>query len=719
MTTSTIQSVARSLASLRLLLSLVVVAALGGCGAAGSGAFGDTFPDNHGEHIGAVLTRLEAGRAAGMASRREASIAITVSAAPARLSAWDLAAGRSLWESAVELRSVPQLAGRYVVTHEGSEVVVRELRTGRVTARVGDRSLNLVGAAGEGRDGAIVLSTGGGVGAFSLLVGLRDGSPTVSAQLGQAFGAPAVSAGMAFVPWGHQNLSVLDLATGAEIARVRPSEGVVASALAYDGHVFFGQSGVALFGTETNPTFAALTQTMPGNPQLLRDAYQPPQGPNSAQNRVRLAYRPAAEGSQAGFEGSTVYLVFYRLVFALAADGRTARWVAQIPRDVVGAHVVDGGVLVVDDAGGAHLLSGTDGRETWSAQLGEGIVFAAAAADGLSGGAPRGDALALRDQLLSAAQNTDGRLVPLRELAVRLLAAMPEPDVTANVIAICDDRAVTASVRNAACEALATRTAGADHVIAALDRHSAFLRGVRSPPVGALARAAVAMGERRAVPLLVGHLRDPETAAADVAPLAQALASFGDESAAAPIGDFLRLYHAESSDSGLEAGLAAALEAYRVLAGPTSRELLEEIANDGLALESVRNAARGQIAALDAPATPAGGEGGSEGAAEGGEGGSDMTFTEADDPRPAELTSAMTQSLLEPERPALERCLITPERVYQHARVVIVVSPQGEVLMVTTNPPAVRECIEGVVRAQSFPATRARGRQQVTIEVRR
>jgi hypothetical protein len=227
------------------------------------------------------------------------------------------------------------------------------------------------------------------------------------------------------------------------------------------------------------------------------------------------------------------------------------------------------------------------------------------------------------------------------------------------------------------------------------------------------------MGERRAVPLLVGHLRDPETAAQDIAPLAQALASFGDETAAAPIGDFLRLYHAESSDVGLEPGLAASLEAYRVLAGPTSRELLEEIASDGLALGSVRNAARAQLVALDAPAAPAGGAGEQAPEGQGGEGGADMTFTEADDPRPAELTSPMAQALLEPERPALERCLITPERVYQHARIVIVVSPQGQVMMVTTNPPVVLTCIEGVVRAQSYPATRARGRQQVTVEVRR
>lgn len=694
--------------------ALIGAALVAGCGASGA-AFGDTFPDNRDDHISAVLARLEAGRTDARASRRDASLVIAVTAAPSRLVSYDLGAGRALWESAVELRSVPQLAGDSVVTHEGSELVVRELRTGRVTSRIGDRQLLLVGAAGEGRDGVIVLSTGGGVGAFSVLLGLRDGASTFTAQTVQAAGAPAVSAGMAFVPWGHQNLSVLELSSGAEIARVRPSQGVVAAAVAQGGDVFFGQSGLAAFGRETSPTFASLEQAMPGDPQLLRDAYQPPQGPNSAQNRVRLAYRPVVQAGSAAFADGSVYLVFYRLVFALSADGRSARWVARIPRDAVGVQVLDAGVLVLDEGGGAHLLATADGRETWSAELGYTLVFAAARADGLTGGAPRGDAIALRDQLWSAAQDSDARLVPLRELAVRLLAAMPEAEVTANVIAICDDRATTQSVRNAACEALAGRTTGADHVIAALERHSAFLRGVRSPPVGALARAAVTMGDRRAVPLLVGHLRDPETAPEDIAPLSRALAAFGDQAAAAPLADFLRLYHAESSDSRLEPGLTAALEAYRVLAGPTSRELLDEIAGDALALESVRNAARAQVTALEAPVVPAA-EASSSGEADGS---ADMALTEADDPRPAELTSSMTQTLLEPERSTLERCLVTPERVFQQARVVIVVSPEGQVLLVTTTPPAVLSCVEAVVRRQSFPATRARGRQQVTIEVRR
>jgi len=156
----------RSISASLVTLALVsIVVTLGGCG--GAMAFGETFPDNREPDLTSVLARLSAGRERAVQSRREASIAVAVTAAPARLVAFDLGSRQQLWDSPAELRTVPHLAGRSVVTHEGGEIVVRDLRSGRVTARLGDRSLNLVGAAGEGGEGVIVLSTGGGVGAFS------------------------------------------------------------------------------------------------------------------------------------------------------------------------------------------------------------------------------------------------------------------------------------------------------------------------------------------------------------------------------------------------------------------------------------------------------------------------------------------------------------------------------------------------------------------------
>ena len=685
--------------------------ALTGCG--GAMAFGETFPDNREDHLALVAQRLDAGREASLRAHHEQPILVAVTSAPMRLIAHDLERGTMLWETPVELRTVPYVAGHSVVTHEGNEVVIRSLTTGRVTGRVGDRSLNLVGAAGEGERGVVVLSTGGGVSAFSVVVGLSGGAPTFQAEMQQPIGAPAVSADMGFVPWGHQNISAIDLGSGGEIARLRATQGVVASAVVEGGHIFFGQDGAALLSTNTAPAFVTIPGEMPGNPALLRDAYQPPPGPNSAQSRVRLVTRLTAREGAAAFEGDAAYLVYYRLVIALNADGQSARWIAQLPRDAVGADVIDGGLLITDESGAVHLLSTADGRESRVVQLGSGLIYATAEADALSAGTPSGEVLPLRDQLLSAAQNTDARLVPLRELAVRLLAALPEAEVTGNLIAICEEPATTASVRREACRVLALRRAGNADVLQALERHASFLRGIHAPPVGPLAEASLAMNERRAVPLLLSHLRDPETSAADLASIARVLGAFGELSAAEPLADFIRLYRAETIEAGLNDGLLASLTAYRTLLGPTSRELLEETATDALTPVAIRDAARAEIVALDAPASepPTTSDVTTETA--------DMTLTEADDPRPETLTPLLVNQILDDARPQLEACLRTPRRVVDMVRVVMVVGPEGNVLMVTTTPTEAQACVEPIVRAHTYPATRARGRQSVTVEVRR
>ncbi len=697
-----------------LLVTLASGALLGACGA--GVAFDDTFPDSHGERVASVLARLEAHAARAHEEERASQIVVALTEPPARLVASDLGTGSALWEAPVELASTPELAGRSVVTHEGSEIVVRSLESGRVTARFGDHALQLVGAAGEGEDGIVVLSTGGAVGASSVLVGLRGGATSFTATMSQAVGAPAVSAGMAFVPWAHQNLSVVDLGSGSELARVRATRGVAASARVSAGHAFFGQASVAPLGASGEPSFTGLAAELPGTPQLLRDAYRPPYAANGAQHRVRLVYRPIVDGQGAGFDGGTIYLVFYRQIFALTDGGAAVRWVRELPSDVVGAELVDAGLFVFDADGGAHLLSVDDGREVWSRAVGGGrFVMALASVGGLTAGAPTGSVTPLRDQLLAAAASTDARIVPARELAVRLLAGLPDEDVTANVLALCDDPSLTPSVRRTACDGLAMRATGPGPILAALDRHASFLRGVPAPPVGALARAALAMNARAAVPLLAAHLRDPETSPADLVATLDALARFGDASVTSSIADFIRLYHAESPDAGLGPSLASALRAYRVLAGPTSRELLEQVRDDALALDTVRRAASGELAALDAPATAsapseptASAEAEASGEARG-----------AEPATPAELTSAMVQALLEPSRPELQGCLRTSERVYRQARVVLVVDPSGSVLMVTANPSAVQACVEPIVRRVSYPATRARARQQVVYDLRR
>jgi hypothetical protein len=694
---------------------LALSLAAAGCGGATSpsGSFSHSFPDDRSDHVEAVEALLAAAPPS-----RDRSVIVLAATDPPRVVAYDLASQHTLWEQPAELRTIPYIAGDYVVTQESGNVVVRALDTGRVTATVADEQRGLIGAAGDGEDGALVLSTGGGVGASSVLIGLHGGSPSFRTQVPQAMGLPAVRAGMIFVPWGHQNLTVLDEG-GNEIARVRVTRGVLGHAFVEGSSIFVGQTGLGLLSHDLHsaadvPWLEIADIARPGSPPLLRDAYSPPPSAASATHRVRLAFAPRAAGSAVELVDDLVVLTFYRLVFGLADHGGRAAWVTLLPRDVVGVSVRDAGILTVDDHGGARLLSRTDGRTLWHADIGAGGTYAAIAAGSFApAGSPEGDALVLRDQLLAAAQSTDARLVPAREFAVRMLGNIAEPEVTTSLISLCEDAALPVIVHGAACDTLAARTIGGDSMIEALGRHAAYLESTTAPPVGPLARAAVTMGERRAAPLLLAQLRDPETRAEDLPAVFDAVSSLGDASASETIEDFLRLYHAEPSDSGLAPAVASGIAALAHLAGPTSREFLTSIASDALTMPEARDAATAALAALDA-------------AASGTETTPDTTetveFTTADDPRPRELTAAMVAEILDESRAELRACLSTtgPERRHHgQARVVLVIEPDGDVVMVSANPAETQGCIEPIVRAHTFPATQARSRQRITHVVRR
>jgi hypothetical protein len=705
--------------SLRLLVALALFA-LPSCGSPsvlGIAAFSHRFPDDRVDHVEAVVARLGT-----VPPEHDRSIVVLAATDPNRLVAYDLASGHTLWEQPATLRTVPYVAGHYVVSQEEGGVVVRALDGGTETARIPDEQMGLVGADGDRDSGAIALSTGGAVGARSMLVGLTRGVPSFRARVEQAIGVPAVRGGMIFQPWGSQNLSVIE-EDGGEIARVRVTRGVLGHAYVSGSSIFVGQRGIALLSaaldsSSDTPWLEIADTPRPGNPPLMRDAYTPPPSPSSATHRVRLAFAPRAQGNEVEFVDDLVVLVFYRLVFGLDQLGAHAAWVQEMPHDVVGVTVREAGIFVVDDHGEVTLLGRTDGRPIWNASIGTTASYAVIDPGTFAPtGTPQGDALPLRDQLLTAAQSTDTRLVPAREFAVRLMNGIQEPDVTANLLTLCDDPTTPATVHTAACEALASRTTGANAVIEALGRHQAFLTGTRTPPVGPLASAALAMADRRAPPLLVAQLSDPGTRSEDLPAVFDALSGLGDASATQSIADFVRLYHAEPSDSGLAPGLVRGVAAYAHLAGPTSRELLQGVVADTLTMPEVRAAATEAIASLDGAASGTTTTTTAETPATTTE--TPTTFSEADDARPRELTPALVAQVLDPARSELRECLVQPGRVHGQARVVIVAQQTGELSMVSVTPDTLQSCIEPIVRRFTFPATRHVGRTHVTHIIRR
>lgn len=584
----------------RLLASIAALAL--GCG--GAPGLSLTFPDNQPDELRAVLARAD--------ERAAPDPPVAVGLAERQLYAFDLEAGRLAWQQPVEdARTAPAIAGELVVLQEGERVVARRLTDGSVALALPAGNLGLVGAAGEGELAAIVLSTGGAVGARSRVFIVRGGGVASQLALEVAAGAPAVRGGLVFLPWGNQNVSAIDGETGAELARLRFLDGVVGHVRASPAGLVFGQGGAGRFAAEVSREavgwYEPDVSALPGRAPLWRSAYEPPAGPESAAHKIALAWAPAAGEGPLRMTDDTVYLRFYRMVFGLAQDGLSPRFVYEHPADVVGAAACEGGVLLADAEGGLTFV-GADGRARLRAETGMAPSVVALRIEGFTPPSEAGPAPPpLADQLLGAAQSTDARLVPARAFAVRQLAAQPEAGVTEHLIVLCDERALPADLRRAACEALGGRELGGDAVLAALGRRASYLAGTRPPPVGALATVAARMGEPRAVPLLIGHLRDPETPLADFPALAAALAQLADETAVEPLEDFLWLYHAEGEDPALAAALGHVARALVTLAGPVGRDEVQRVMDAPFTTAAVRAqlAAALQAAADDAePAAP-------------------------------------------------------------------------------------------------------------------
>lgn len=562
-------------------LRFAVVTSSAACllGACGVDAFRPTFPDSSPSELRAISARI-----ASAPLVVEPSVAVALTDEPYRLVAYDMATGRVSWEQPVQApRSAPIVAGDLVVLHEGDHVVARRVSDGTRAFDLDDARLALVGAAGEGPLVAIVLSTtGGGVGAQSRVFIVQRGGLAGFTDADVSAGWPAVRGELVFVPWDNQNVSVIE--GGSEVARIRSMAGIVSHAVAADGALFFGQAGIGRLSGELDPDdpgsigwVQPASDQLPGEPPLWRSAYEPPAGPRSAVHRVRLVWAPAGGTGPVRFSDDTLYLTFYRLVFALSPDDLSVRWVRSLDADVVGASARAGGVVVADASGGLILLGSADGLARWRAQMGVEPTVVALRLGALTVGSPDGAAPPLGDQLLSAAQNTDARLVPARAFAVRQLASLPDESITRSLLVLCDDTSIPDPVREASCGALAVRESGLDAVLEGLQRHAAFLEGTSAPPVGPLAAVAARLGDPRAVPLLVAHLGDPNTPAADLPALAGALAALGDQSAAEPLEDFLWLYHAEAADEDLARGLASVAEALIELTGPPGREEVQAI----------------------------------------------------------------------------------------------------------------------------------------------
>ncbi len=696
--------------------------------AATPAAFSARYPDNVEDDLALLVQRVQSAP-----PRTEASIAVGVTAAPKQLYAYDLAAKHVLWRLPSETRFAPLLAGEVVVTQEANKVVGREQTTGQTRFSIDSAGMTLNGADGEGQNVVLVLTTGAGTYAKSNVLLMQGGAVRWKRQLNASAGSAALVGKVVLVPWSGQYLSALTIADGNEFARLRVHDAVLGHAFVAQGKAFLGsEHGVGQLTQEivsgklqTGAYLAAPTDDLPGRPLFMRDVYAttPMAAPESAQNRIRMTWLPALrDAHHIELAGGNLYLMFYRFVFALHPGNLSLHWVYAHDRDLVGARAQPDGLAIADVHGGVGFLAARSGQRVWfedGAQPTVDMELPTAGGPQVSGdGGNAPDPDALRKQLLAAAQDADARLVPMRLLAVELLAKLDDEKATANLLGLCEDERTTAPVRKAACTALQERKSGTEHLLAALERHAAYLEGTTAPPVGALAKAAAAQQEKRAVPLLIAHLNDPATPPQTLPAVVSALADLGDTGAAPSLATFLRFYHADPVDEYVARTLELIPDALVKLQGPAARETLVAVADDTIGTGTVRDRAKRALAALDDQTKAAEKNEDAQRLAEEQEAAKLEAASGPKRQQPAHITVDIIKETLLPVRQQLQSCVQKAKPETFQARLVLVIE-DGQVLMVSVMPEHLQSCIEPLIRSRPFPTTQISKRERLSYTIKR
>ncbi|MBN1653082.1 MAG: hypothetical protein JXA30_04830 [Deltaproteobacteria bacterium] len=698
------------------------------CGGAPA-AFSASYPDNDRSDIQLLIKRIQRAE-----EREIRSLAVGVTPGPSKLYAFDLKAQRVLWQRPTRTSITPVVAGDYVLTHEGSDIVGREVESGDSGFEIDDRNMTLVGADASEQLLALTLTKGSSSFADSAVYAIKSRSVIWKREFQGRVGSPAVIGDVVLVPWNHQNLSALNAKSGDEFARIRLKDNVVGHAFVHANKLFAGSnrlifevtSSLSSGLTRKSPYFELPERSLPGDPLLLPDVYSPDpiQPPDSGRHRIALGWRPAVVSlpgkSRIELQDNNLYLLFYRFVVAFEPATYSVRWIYTHPTDIVGAAVQAGGVLFADTTGYVGFLSATKGEKLWDATSGLTSSVITLRPDPVSQFSVTSESLRpdqLRGQLMVAVRDPDARLVPVRVLVVELLAALDDPESTSNLIEICDNRDATEQVKRAACQALAKRKVGADQVLDTLKRRANYLDGTTSPPVGALAQAAAEQGEKRAVALLIGHLKDPQTPAGELPRLVSALKQLQDHSAVAPMTDFLRLYHADAAEPQLIEALCESIDALIALSGPACAETLKEIAEDSMGSQAVREKAHAALQLLEQQKRAAEQLEKAKQAEQQAE--AEQAQEEATAPKPEmpkRLSQEVVREVLLPVRDQMKSCLRkSPDRVFS-ARVLIMVD-NGETSLVSVMPASLQRCIEPLVRSQKFPVTQLFGKENVAYTI--
>lgn len=566
-------------------LRIVAVAALAAASCGGTPArlalFSTNWQDDRGASIARVWRNVEsipippaADVVVGVDQRSDALIGLPIAAD-----------ARSPWTVSHTLDARPIVAGNVVVGSGGGEVFALDAATGRILWRHPSGGLPLVGA---GDDGTITVATfdqAGGLGSVLLAV-RHDGEVVRRIETDKALGAPAVVGHLAFVPWAGQYVSVVDLSSGDELARVTLRQ-EMSHAWTQARSLWFGQLGFIRFDERISlASSGGATMTtvpssdLPGTPTLMPPGVTPLPASANAGDKVRLYARPAATDSGVTISDGRFYATYFRVAMGFESSGSKIDWVHVHAADFLGGAAAAGAVVLCDEQGKVIAFDSKTGGILSELDLGRPLRACVVNVDAARPeGRPEARPIVL--QLEEAIRVDDPTITTAQRFLLRELAVVDDPSATKTLIDVASDPRASPDLVSDARTALAKRRNGQAYMEAALQRHFDYLRDILSePPVGPIAVALGAMKERAAAPLLVAHLLDPNDTGDDVKQAAAALAVVAGPDELPAMRQFFAMYRASAEDDDVAAALVSIAEALLASTEKGARAEVEAAAND-------------------------------------------------------------------------------------------------------------------------------------------
>jgi outer membrane protein assembly factor BamB len=579
------------------MIGILLAAAATACGGA---RLQSRFPENDSKQLAGVLEKLRAAPAGAADSRPFLSV---VHEGGKGIALVDLQTGKALWDRKdVSVDSTPFVGSGAVLFRSGEQIMALSSGSGKTLWKKSIKNSYLYGFAFDGNKVFVTTgNTDGGSPATGrsgriLALDVESGRSLWSVNAEKMLGCPAASAGMVFVPWDRQAISVFDAEKGSEVFRLIRKDSTVDFVLAGGNGVYYGSARDvqkltkdSASGTKHEAsTFEFEISDMPGNPRIYPDSYVSSTFEGGAQARNRLVW--SATGTKESFtlDGDMIYLAFYRYVIGFKASERLPLWVHMSEVQIAASHGVQDGVLLLGTDGSMTYLDGETGteKELWKADFKANNAYFQVS--GFKAPSLEKETPNLHQGLVDMILDVDTQVLPLRKYGMKLLATIPDEKVVMDLVQVMSSADLPKALRDEAARLLRTMKGGVNFLFEALEQHYSFLDETPAPPAGAIASSLAESNEKKAAPLLIKHLKDHETAVEELVELTDAIVALGDAKAYEPLKRFFMMYHADSCMSQHMDVLVNVAEGILKFGGDEGRQIVEDVSKDARSPESLR-----------------------------------------------------------------------------------------------------------------------------------